>query len=342
MPCTAVPRAARRRQLHASRCATACSLKWLPSAEAMGDAFTVARNVTTSGRSIVTQSNGLLDPAFRDLRDCLADIRAANFEGAQALLARLIAHFDEEPLKSLLLAAHRQADFDAWWKATSASTGGMAGSGVLQWPTDRGQRVTLQVELCRRLASGAIRFLDFTHDFTNPHPSRSLSDHSRRFCQVVLEPLVRDIARLPEDRPLSPVVREAMSSPQRSGDQVLDELIAEACRFLNDSAPSASRQAVEKLWDAWERLKTLRAPNDKKASISALLDAAAGSSEMRSVLDDEARCLTAIGNTFHIRHFEVGKIELTSPEHCEYLFHRLYALMHLILQSERRNAGISR
>ena len=38
--------------------------------------------------------------------------------------------------------------------------------------------------------------------------------------------------------------------------------------------PKVSKEALEKLWDAWERLKTLEA-GDKKSSIKTLLDKAA-------------------------------------------------------------------
>lgn len=284
----------------------------------------------------MSRTHSILTPAFQDLRDCLSDFRDSSFQGAEALLSRLVSHFDEEPLKSLLFASQRPINFSEWWSGTSATLRGMAGSGVLLWPNDRAERVALQVELCRCLASGGINFLHFTHGFTNPHPSRSLPDHARRFCVLVLEPMVRDVMRLPEERPLPPILFESMGALPRSGDHILDELISEACRAFKDSAPTATRFAVEKLWDAWERLKTVRIPSDKRASISAMLDTAAEGSEIRGILDEEATTLTTLGNTFRIRHSEVGKFELSTPEHCEYLFHRLYALMHLLLHSERR------
>jgi hypothetical protein len=288
----------------------------------------------------VSRTHNILAPAFQDLSDCLSDFRSANFEGANALLSRLVFHFDEEPLRGLLAVSQRPVDFGKWWAATSVTIGGMVGSGVLRWPNDRAERVALQVELCRRLANGEIKFLDFCHEFTNPHPSKNLTDHARKFCSVVLEPMVRDVMRLPEERPLPPILFETMGGLPKTGDHVLDELIFEACRAFRESAPSAARVSVEKLWDAWERLKTVRIPSDKRASISAILDTAAGGSELRSVLEEEATALTRLGNTFRIRHSEVGKYELPMPEHYEYLFHRLYAVMHLLLHAEYRRSGV--
>jgi hypothetical protein len=287
----------------------------------------------------LTRIHGILAPAFQDLRDWLSDFRASNFQGAEALFARLIAYFDSEPLGSLLALSQRPVDFDTWWRTTSDTGRGMAGSGVLRWPNDRAERVALQVELCRRFTDKRIRFLDFTHTFTNPYPSKSVTDHARQFCSVVLEPMIRDVLRLPEERPLPPILFESMGTLPRTGDHVLDELIAQACTAFRDSAPTAARVAVEKLWDAWERMKTIRIPSDKRASISAILDTAAGNPAMRQVLEDEATVLTTLGNAFRIRHSEVGKHEIATAENAEYLFHRLYALIHLLLHSESRRGN---
>lgn len=198
------------------------------------------------------------------------------------------------------------------------------------------RNAALQVELCRRFVNRSISFLDFTHTFTNPHPSRNVTDHARKFGSVVLEPLVRDVMRLPESRPLPPILFTAMGQLPPSGDAVLDGLLAEACRNFKDSAPTAVRQAVEKLWDAWERLKTLRDRGDKRASAQAMLEATAGDPDFLKVLEQEAKVLTEIGNSFQIRHFETNRFQLSTPEHYEYLFHRLYALVHLVLYPTQR------
>ncbi len=57
-----------------------------------------------------------------------------------------------------------------------------------------------------------------------------------------------------------------------TGDDVLDALL-EAARhkFLNRSL-DVRRESLEKLWDAWERLKTVETGKDKKVSAKALLD----------------------------------------------------------------------
>jgi hypothetical protein len=61
---------------------------------------------------------------------------------------------------------------------------------------------------------------------------------------------------------------------------------------------SAFRTSAEKLWDAFERLKTLEPGADKRAQADTLLDRTAVPStpRMRMLLRDEAKVLTDIGN----------------------------------------------
>jgi hypothetical protein len=56
------------------------------------------------------------------------------------------------------------------------------------------------------------------------------------------------------------------------------------------------------------------------------------------MLENEAGELTNIGNAFQIRHSETTQERLNSTEHIDYLFHRMYSLIHLILRSSGRNS----
>lgn len=208
----------------------------------------------------------------------------------------------------------------------------MVGSGSLHWPADRAERVALQVTLCREIANGKIRFIDFSHKYCYPGYN-SLSAHVQKFAEVILQPLSRDIERLTEHRPLPPFLIDAMGKLPTSGDATLDGLLDDATRKFRDSAPASRREAVERLWDAWERIKSLDASNDKRLSVQILLDGAAAEPQFRKLLEAEARTLTDIGNHFHIRHFETNRTQIAVVEHYDYLFHRLYALIHLLLFS---------
>lgn len=137
---------------------------------------------------------------------------------------------------------------------------------------------------------------------------------------------------------LAPVVlREALASAVfRTGDTDLDSLLEAArTKYLNPSL-TVRQESLEKLWDAWERLKTIEPGKDKKASATALLDKAATEPTFRKRLEDEAGELTAIGNKFRIRHSETDKVSLELSEHMDYLFHRLFALIRLLLRTTGR------
>ena len=131
-----------------------------------------------------------------------------------------------------------------------------------------------------------------------------------------------------------PVLHEVLAgSSFQTGDVLLDGLLESArAKFLDPDA-NVRREAIEKLWDAWERVKTLEPGPDKRSSAKALLDKAADETTFREVLEQEARTLTDAGNRFQIRHSETSQIPLQRTDHVDYLFHRLFALVWLLLRA---------
>ena len=92
--------------------------------------------------------------------------------------------------------------------------------------------------------------------------------------------------------------------------------------------------ALEKLWDAFERLKTLEPGAGKRMQAERLLDgAAAPGTPFRQVLGDEVAALAKIGNTFRIRHSETNQKDLGSPEQIVDLLGRLFAFMRIVLKA---------
>jgi hypothetical protein len=132
---------------------------------------------------------------------------------------------------------------------------------------------------------------------------------------------------------LVPSVLEEILVPTQfhTGDHILDELLSTAReKFLNRDL-KVRREALEKLWDAWERLKSLSDPADKKTSVKNLLDRVATEPNLRDRVESEARQLTDIGNNFFIRH--VTKPHIAASHQVDYLFHRLFSFIRLILQA---------
>lgn len=121
-----------------------------------------------------------------------------------------------------------------------------------------------------------------------------------------------------------------------SGDATLDALLGTARSKFLDRSLTVRREAVEKLWDAWERLKTLEPGKDKKARATTLLDVAATEAIFRAQLERESHELTKIGNTFMIRHTETDKVPLVDSHQVDYLFHRMFAMIMLLLHATGR------
>ena len=79
------------------------------------------------------------------------------------------------------------------------------------------------------------------------------------------------------ERLVPPVLQDALDQLEtNTGDMELDRLLDTAPRkFLNPN-PETRREALEALWDVWERLKTLDGQGNKKAQANAMLDKTAG------------------------------------------------------------------
>jgi hypothetical protein len=112
-------------------------------------------------------------------------------------------------------------------------------------------------------------------------------------------------------------------------DEELNKLIEEAKnRFFH---PRDKQIAVEKLWDAFERLKTYFNAN-KKNSVSKLVKVTSRNFD-EEIINQEFEKLTDIGNKFRIRHHETDKKKITEPKHLNYLFFRMLSLINLCLTS---------
>jgi hypothetical protein len=125
-----------------------------------------------------------------------------------------------------------------------------------------------------------------------------------------------------------------------TGDAQLDEFLRDAhTRFL--SRHSQDRVvALEKLWKAFERLKTLEVPTaNKRTSAQQLIaKAAPDSQDFQARLEAEFAELTKIGNGFYIRHSEVRQQPLPTPIEAsvDYLFPRLLSLIAYLLRQTGR------
>ena len=112
-----------------------------------------------------------------------------------------------------------------------------------------------------------------------------------------------------------------------TNDEELNKLIKEAKdRFFN---PKDKQIAIEKLWDAFERIKTYYEGNKKQSSKK--LVTIVSQNFNSELIDNEFQILTKIGNEYRIRHHETDKKEITETKHINYLFFRMLSLIDLCL-----------
>lgn len=116
-------------------------------------------------------------------------------------------------------------------------------------------------------------------------------------------------------------------------DDTVDLLLTTALSKIQNPKLEERKIGLERLWDAFERIKTVYDRGaDKANSVNKLLDAiTSGQTPIKDKLEEECKALTKIGNQFQIRHFESDKVPVTDPMIVDYLFLRLYSLVKLLI-----------
>ncbi|MCA1404661.1 hypothetical protein I6F26_10335 [Ensifer sp. IC3342] len=240
-------------------------------------------------------------------------------------------------------------DADALWQAVRAEIRNLQALPLPPWYYGEDMPRTLDVldmiQFCWRCVGAPIQD-NFHRYFQHYHLRFDVEAGREKFREDINRILRRNGVAydLAEDgsveRLAPPVLREALASAMfRTQDAALNGMLEAARSKFLDPDVEIRREALEKLWDAWERLKTLGSGAKKPAQIAALLDAAAGHSSprLRQALEDDALGLTHIGNKLQIRHTEKDAERIEKGEHVDYLFHRLFSLIQLVI---RLNKGI--
>ena len=114
-----------------------------------------------------------------------------------------------------------------------------------------------------------------------------------------------------------------------------NELITKSFELYKESEIEL---ATQKLWDAFERIKTYdKRLHKNKSAENLVLLMSKENANYKEILDNELRNLTSIGNDFRIRHHETFKNDIIYKEHYDYLFHRCLALLRLATKAIREN-----
>lgn len=89
--------------------------------------------------------------------------------------------------------------------------------------------------------------------------------------------------------------------------------------------------ALEKIWDAFERIKTIFTELDKKASAKKVCEVCATSLDF-DFINNEFVSLANIGNNYQIRHFETNKKPIKDNQTKAYLYFKMLSLINFVIK----------
>lgn len=138
------------------------------------------------------------------------------------------------------------------------------------------------------------------------------------------------VERVIEGSPLTTELENTVTSVKEPGTR---ELIQKAIELHRSYTPDNIRFATEKIWDAYERLKTYYTSLDKRASADKIIfDMSASQPAFIDLFTKEFKALTEIGNSFTIRHHETNKIEISDLNYYDHFFNRCLSLIALAVE----------
>ena len=194
------------------------------------------------------------------------------------------------------------------------------------------------IDLVTIVEKGLFRKRDFQNVKLRPEDKKELAtevfiqiaiDDFRKFINDSL--VANETVSLTDILDLNINIELLFENNPKTKDHELNKLIEEAkSRFLN---PKDKHIALEKLWDAFERLKTYYDSGKQKNKSADKLVSVISSDFDKDFFDDEFKKLTAIGNNYRIRHHETDKIEIKNSKHQSYLFFRMLSLIDLCLMN---------
>ena len=113
-------------------------------------------------------------------------------------------------------------------------------------------------------------------------------------------------------------------------DDQLNKLIDESIKNIKKARIQYRQIAIEKLWGAFERIKTYYCSKKKKSVEELITNVAETSVEFGELINVEMKELSDIGNNYRIRHHETNKIKIVSIKHIDYLFYRMMSMISLL------------
>jgi hypothetical protein len=152
--------------------------------------------------------------------------------------------------------------------------------------------------------------------------------------------ILKEISFQLVDCKIEPSISEVtVSAPIQ--DESLKGLVEQAESLYKEKNEISLQLAVEKLWDALERVKTLDGSTKTNFIDRIFSKISKDNFAFKDYIGNEFMELTKIGNNFQIRHFEADKTPIKDNRIREYLYGRCSVLLTLILKfiDESRNGN---
>ena len=173
----------------------------------------------------------------------------------------------------------------------------------------------------------------YSFSSTNTVISQYIDDINATFKKTGLLYSLSDDLEVERIEPTAVLSDEIESNIDQITEPGLKELLQTAIERHKSPDPSDQKDAVEKIWDAFERLKTYYTSLDKKHSADKIIDDMASSNQdFIDLFTNEFKALTSIGNNYRIRHHETDKFDITDQKHYDYFFNRCLSLIALAIQ----------
>ena len=188
-------------------------------------------------------------------------------------------------------------------------------------------------DITRKSYHSFFRHDDLSFGETNEIAEKFIEEINRTFQKVgLLYQLTTnlEVERIEETAILSEKIEKDIQTIKEPG---LRELLIVAVQKHKSPYPDDQKDAVEKIWDAFERLKTYYTNKNKKESADQIIgDMSDGKDAYIELFTAEFKLLTEIGNKYRIRHHETNKIDITDIRHYDYFFNRCLALIGTAIQ----------
>ena len=188
-------------------------------------------------------------------------------------------------------------------------------------------------DITRKSYHSFFRHDDLSFGETNEIAGKFIEEINRTFQKVgLLYQLTKnlEVERIEETAILSEKIEQDIQTIKEPG---LRELLIVAVQKHKSPYPDDQKDAVEKIWDAFERLKTYYTNKNKRASADQIIsDMSDGKDAYMELFTAEFKLLTEIGNNYRIRHHETNKIDITDIRHYDYFFNRCLALIGTAIQ----------